>query len=95
MLWLFRKKGENGQFNLNPAITDVFGENQQNLIDAYLVWILQSLDSENYSELDKEYTNLNEKTFKLDNEYFLVFREDDPYFLALYANALQLYNKKS
>ena len=43
---------------MNPSSIDTFGAAPQNITDAYILWVLSSLEDYSYDLLKEEYSNL-------------------------------------
>jgi len=85
--WLLsrRKLDRSGEFDLNPRSLDTFGRANQDITDAYIVWVLSSQDAFDYDNLKEEFDHLEKQSQTT----------DDPYFLGLYSGSLFNVGKKS
>jgi uncharacterized protein YfaS (alpha-2-macroglobulin family) len=73
--WLMKRRDGKGGFERNARALDSFGGAPQEITDAYIVWALTEADDE--IDLTKELALLEERATK----------SDDPYLIALAANA--------
>lgn len=85
--WLMSRRATDGsgQFQLNKKALDSFGYASPEINQAYIVWVLTSIDKFSYSSLYDEFQYL-EKVYK---------ESSDPYFYALYSGALYNVGKVS
>lgn len=73
-----RNPDKSGNWRLNSASLDTFGYANQDITDAYIVWVMTQEQRFGYDDLKDEFANLKK----------LAETNTDPYFLALYSGAL-------